>query len=64
MEYNENSNFQSKSIRILKIERKFAESYVNATFKMPRIKTEVLFHANPMNMRFGPVEGDTALILQ
>lgn len=48
----------------LKIERKFAESYVNATFKMPRIKTEVLFHANPMNMRFGPVEGDTALILQ
>ena len=48
----------------LKIERKFAESYVNATFKMPRVKTEVALTANPMNMRFGPVEADTALILQ
>ena len=48
----------------LKIERKFAESYVNATFKMPRVKTQVALTANPMNMRFGPVEADTALILQ
>ena len=48
----------------LKIERKFAESYVNATFKMPRIKNEVTLTANPMNMRFGPVEENTALILQ
>ena len=48
----------------LKIERKFAESYVNATFKMPRLKNEVTLTANPMNMRFGPVEENTALILQ
>ena len=46
----------------LKIERKFNESYVNATFKMPRIKTET-HKANPNNMRFGPVDADTALIL-
>ena len=49
----------------LKIERKFNESYVNATFKMPRpIKTESLISANPNNMRFGQVDNETALILQ
>ena len=48
----------------LKIERKFNESYVNATFKMPRpIKTESLISANPNNMRFGQVDAETALIL-
>ena len=30
---------------------------------MPRLKNEVTLTANPMNMRFGPVEENTALIL-
>ena len=48
----------------LKIERKFNESYVNATFKMPRIKTQSTLQTSPNNLRFGPADSETALILQ
>ena len=47
----------------LKIERKFNESYINATFKMPRIKTKAAF-TYQNNLMFGKVDVDTALILQ
>lgn len=47
----------------LKIERKFNESYINANFRMPRIKTKSVL-TKPNNLQFGKGDVDTALILQ